>query len=52
MLIVDNFRGKNLDLSECQVEGSRGDNPLVHFSPYLDVHSLPLFTTDSVMWIV
>ena len=31
MLIVDNFRGKNLDLSECQGTRWHGDNPLTYF---------------------
>jgi hypothetical protein len=33
MLIVDNFRGKNLVLSKCQGTRVDGDNPLVHFYP-------------------
>ena len=28
---VDNFRGKNLDLSKCQGTRCIGDNPLTHF---------------------
>ena len=28
---VDNFRGKNLDLSKCQGTRWNGDNPLTHF---------------------
>jgi hypothetical protein len=28
---VDNFRGKNLDLSKCQGTRQDGDNPLTHF---------------------
>ena len=31
MLIVDNFRGKNLDLTKCQGTRWNGDNPL---APY------------------
>ena len=31
MSIVDNFRGKNLDLSKCQGTRQHGDNPLTHF---------------------
>ena len=32
MSIVDNFRGKNLDLSKCQGTRWNGDNPLAHIS--------------------
>lgn len=51
---VDNFRGKNLDLSECQGTRSHGDNPLVHFSPLFVLTSFPTFYhrygyVDSVM---
>jgi hypothetical protein len=31
MSIVDNFRGKNLDLTKCQGTRWNGDNPLTHF---------------------
>jgi len=43
MLIVDNFGGKNLDLSECQGTRSHGDNPLVHFPPLFVLTSFPTF---------
>jgi hypothetical protein len=42
MLIVDNFRGKNLDLSECQGTRVDGDNPLDTYSP---LFVLTQFTT-------
>ena len=31
MSIVDNFRGKNLEMSKCQGTRCIGDNPLTHF---------------------
>ena len=31
MSIVDNFRGKNLEMSKCQGTRWNGDNPLTHF---------------------
>ena len=31
ILIVDNFRGKNLEMSKCQGTRCIGDNPLTHF---------------------
>ena len=54
MLIVDNFRGKNLDLSKCQGTLVDGDNPL---DTYSLLFTLTLLTTfphrygyvDSVM---
>ena len=40
MLNVDNFRGKNLDLSKCQGTRQHGDNPLTHIPyPTLYTHS-------------
>ena len=44
MSIVDNFRGKNLDLSKCQGTRWNGDNPLTGF--WFPTHVLipPTFT--------
>ena len=43
MLIVDNFRGKNLDLSECQGTRVDGDNPLDTSSPLFVLTPNPTF---------
>jgi len=43
MLIVDNFRGKNLDLSECQGTRVDGDNPLDTYSPLFVLTPNPTF---------
>ena len=43
MLIVDNFRGKNLDLSECQGTRVDGDNPLDTYSPLFVLTLNPTF---------
>ena len=40
MLNVDNFRGKNLDLSKCQGTRWHGDNPLTHI-PSPTQYTLP-----------
>ena len=54
MLIVDNFRGKNLDLSKCQGTLVDGDNPLDTYSPLFVLTLLTTFPhrygyVDSVM---
>jgi hypothetical protein len=54
MLIVDNFRGKNLDLSKCQGTRVDGDNPLDTYSPLFVLTLNPTFYhrygyVDSVM---
>jgi len=45
MLIVDNFRVKNLDLSKCQGDFTWGIIPLTGSDPAMVLHFPPLFTT-------
>ena len=42
--IVDNFRGKNLDLSKCQGTRWNGDNPLTGFWGFPLLYVSPTFT--------
>jgi hypothetical protein len=54
MLIVDNFRGKNLDLTKCQGTRWNGDNPLApywdhSFVPFSPTFPHPFLYHDSIM---